>query len=171
VEGAYPGTKVALTEYNWGGLEHINGALAQADVLGIFGREGLELATLWAPPEAGQPGAFAFRMYRNYDGAGGRFGDLSLHSSSGDQGQLSVYAARRSGDEAVTVMVVNKSGRPLESQVELAGLGEGVVQVWRYSPAELGAIVREADQAVGADGSFTALFPADSITLLVSYPK
>src|SRR5262249_15070543 len=42
----YPGSKLAITEYNWGGLEHINGALAQADVLGIFGREGLDLATI-----------------------------------------------------------------------------------------------------------------------------
>ena len=61
----YPGTKLAITEYNWGGLESINGALAQADVLGIFGREGLDLATLWGPPEINQPGMFAFRMYRN----------------------------------------------------------------------------------------------------------
>jgi hypothetical protein len=37
----YPGTKVAITEYNWGALDNINGALAEADVLGIFGREGL----------------------------------------------------------------------------------------------------------------------------------
>src|SRR6185503_19599851 len=46
----YPGTRLAIGEYNWGALDHINGALAQADVLGIFGREGLDLATLWDPP-------------------------------------------------------------------------------------------------------------------------
>lgn len=49
----YPGTEIAITEYNWGGLESINGALAQADVLGIFGREGADLATLWGPPTSG----------------------------------------------------------------------------------------------------------------------
>ncbi len=38
VNAQYPGTKLAITEYNWGAPEHINGALAQADVLGIFGR-------------------------------------------------------------------------------------------------------------------------------------
>ncbi len=51
----YPGTKLAISEYNWGALDHINGALAQADVLGIFGRERLDLATLWAPPQSGWP--------------------------------------------------------------------------------------------------------------------
>ena len=70
VASNYPGTKLAITEYNWGALDHINGALAPADALGIFGREGLDLATLWAAPDPDQPGAFAFRMYRNYDGPG-----------------------------------------------------------------------------------------------------
>jgi hypothetical protein len=46
VDTWYPGTRLAITEYNWGGLDGLNGALAQADVLGIFGREGLALATL-----------------------------------------------------------------------------------------------------------------------------
>ncbi len=46
----YPGTKTAVSEYSWGAMCHISGALAQADVLGIFGREGLDLATLWAHP-------------------------------------------------------------------------------------------------------------------------
>ena len=50
VNNNYPGTKIALGEYNWGALDHINGALAQADILGIFGREGLDLAALWSPP-------------------------------------------------------------------------------------------------------------------------
>lgn len=39
------GTPVAITEYNWGAETHINGATAQADILGIFGREGLDMAT------------------------------------------------------------------------------------------------------------------------------
>jgi hypothetical protein len=37
----YPGTKLAITEYNWGAMGYLNGAVAQADILGIFGREAL----------------------------------------------------------------------------------------------------------------------------------
>ena len=94
----YPGTKLAIGEYNWGALDHINGALAQADVLGIFGREGLDLATLWAPPTASQPGAFAFRMYRNYDGAGGALRRRRRHrhlGRPGHGGRLRRAAQRR----------------------------------------------------------------------------
>ena len=163
----YPGTRTAVTEYNWGALDHINGALAQADVLGIFGREGLDLATLWGPPSSGEPGAFAFRMYRNVDGAGSGFGETSVHAASSDQGRLSAYAARRAGDGALTVVVINKTGGGLTSAVSLAGFAPaGSVQVRRYSAADLGAIVRAADLPQ-PNGSLVTTFPAGSITLLV----
>ncbi len=47
IAARYPGTKLAMTEYNFGAGDHISGGLAQADVLGIFGREGLYLANYW----------------------------------------------------------------------------------------------------------------------------
>jgi hypothetical protein len=167
VDANYPGTKLAITEYNWGALDHINGALAQADVLGIFGREGLDLATLWGPPAADEPGAFAFRMYRNYDGEGSQFGNVSVQASSSDQGQLAIYAARRSSDGALTLMIINKTAGALTSEVTLADfLPQPVAQLYRYSAANLKAIVQEGDQAVMA-GGFTATFPANSITLVV----
>jgi hypothetical protein len=170
VAGNYPGTKLAITEYNWGALDHINGALAQADVLGIFGREGLDLATLWGPPEIDEPGTFAFRMYRNYDGLGHAFGETSVRAVSADQGQLAVYAARRGSDGALTLMVINKTGQPLTSAVALAGFEPTPqAQVYRYSAANLGAIVHESNQTVLETG-FTATFPANSITLFVVSP-
>jgi hypothetical protein len=164
VDAHYPGTKIAITEYNWGGLEHINGALAQADVLGIFGRERVDLATLWAPPANTDPGAFAFRMYLNYDGSGSSFGELSLPAASDNVDELAVFASRRSRDNALTIMVVNKSGQPLTSSISLNGFGGGTAQVYRYAGSDLTQITQEPDQLVSA-GGFTATFPADSITL------
>ncbi len=162
----YPGIKLAISEYNWGALDSMNGALAQADVLGIFGREGLDLATLWDKPATSDPGAFAFRMFRNYNGQGGTFGDTSVSATSADQGQLAVYAARRGGDGALTLMVVNKSTDSLTSQINLVGFtSAGTAQVYRYSATNLQAIVRQADQPVGSTTSAT--FPASSITLMV----
>ncbi|MBN1174387.1 MAG: endoglucanase [Micromonosporaceae bacterium] len=163
----YPGTKIAITEYNWGANDDINGALAQADVLGIFGREGLDLATMWGEPQPTQPGAYAFRMYRNYDGEGSRFGDVSVSATSSDQGQLAVYGAQRSTDRALTLMVVNKTGDDLTSSVAVAGFsGTGAAQRFTYGPAELTSIVRGDDVTVDAE-ALTATFPANSVTLLV----
>jgi len=178
VANNYPGTRTAITEYNWGALDHINGALAQADVLGIFGREGLDLATLWAPPSAGQPGAHAFGMYLNYDGAGARFGDTAVRATSADQDKLAVYAAQRSTDGARTVMVVNKTADDLVSSLSIANgttaLGSKA-QVWRYSAANLAGIVRAPDVNVAVPPpvyppgphAVSTTYPANSITLLV----
>ena len=166
----YPGTKLAISEYNWGALDDMNGALAQADVLGIFGREALDLATLWEPPSASDPGAFAFRIYRNYNGVGGSFGETSVSASSSDQGQLAIYAAVRAIDNTLTLVVVNKSTSALTSQVNLAGFTPAAgAQVYRYSAADTQHIVRQADQGVSASG-FSAAFPASSITLVVMPP-
>jgi hypothetical protein len=163
----YPGTKVAITEYNWGALDDINGALAQTDVLGIFGREGLDLATMWGEPQPTQPGAYAFRMYRDYDGAGSRFGDVSVSAISSDQGQLAVYGAQRLCDNALTVMVVNKTGSDQASPLSVAGFdGSGTAQRFTYSPADLTTIVHDDDLGV-RQGRVDATYPANSITLLV----
>ena len=172
VASNYPGTKLAITEYNWGALDHINGALAQADVLGIFGREGLDLATIWDPPDTAEPGAFAFRMYRNYDGAGNGFGDTSVQASSANQDQLAIYAAQRTSDGALTLMVVNKvpatTSASLTSTINLTGFAaQSTAAVHRYTGGA--SIPRLADQAVGASG-FSATFPASSITLFVLLP-
>jgi hypothetical protein len=166
----YAGTKLAIGEYNWGALDHINGALAQADVLGIFGREGLDLATLWDPPSAGQPGAFAFRLYRNADGSGGGFGDVAVSATSGDQGVVAIYAAQRSADAALTAIVINKSDAPQTSVLSWSGFTPaGSAAAFRYSGANLAAIVRLADQSVTATG-FSATFPAASMTLFIVAP-
>ena len=164
IDTHYPGTKIAITEYNWGGLEHINGALTQADILGIFGREQVDLAALWALTGTTDPGAYAFRMYRNYDGSGSAFGNLSLPAASDNDEALSVFAARRSSDFALTIMVVNKSGSSLTSSIALNGFDDGIAEVYRYAGTDLSQITQESDQLV-ANGSFSATFPADSITL------
>jgi hypothetical protein len=171
VNGNYPGTKLAISEYNWGALDHINGALAQADVLGIFGREGLDLATLWDPPTSTMPGAYAFRMYRNYDGNHNLFGELSVSAASTDQAQLAIYAAaRRGSDNALTMMIINKSTGSITAPLTLSNYDpRSAAQVYRYSGSNLNSIVHLANIAVTSSG-FTATYPASSITLVVMQP-
>ena len=169
----YPGTKLAITEYQWYALDTLNGALAQADLLGIFGAQGLDLATLWGPPAPTDPGAFAFQIYRNYDGIGGAFGETGVQASSADQSQLAVYAAVRS-DLNFTAVVINKTGGSLASTLSLANFQPAQsAQVWQYSGANLNGIVAQPNMAMSGN-SLAATFPANSITMLVippaSYP-
>jgi hypothetical protein len=179
----YPGTKLAISEYNWGGQESINGALAQADILGIFGREGLDLATLWGPPApttqnsvtVQMPGILAFAAYTNYDGNGSHFGETAVTSTSANQGLLSVYGATRAVDGKLTVVVINKGYLDLTATLSLPNLKpNGNAQAYLYSNSNLTAIVAQstpvtvtatAGSSTGA--SLSSLFPAQSITVLV----
>lgn len=173
----YPGTKLAITEYNWGGQEHVNGALAQADILGIFGREGLDIGTLWGPPDPVKqvPGLMAFEVFRNYDGKNAAFGDMAISSASEDQGKLSVYGALRTKDNMVTLVVINKTYGDLNSTLSVNNLAASVTsaQSFLYSNANLAAIVAQPNVTVtppsGANTASTisTTFPAQSITLLV----
>ncbi len=179
VRDNYPGTKTAITEYNWGAPEHISGAVAQADILGIFGREGLDLGALWGPPDLNQPLMFAFKMFRNYDDHGSGFGDASLQATSGDQGKLAIYAARRASDRMVTVVVINKTFGDLRTDVRLDHFkSKGPAKVYRYSGADLTEIRALPDiKASKSDGKDKAsvvkdqLFPAMSITLYEIHGK
>ncbi len=147
----YPGTKLALSEYNLSVPgDAVTNGLIQADVLGIFAREGMDLATRWGMPYDGDRIDDAFRLYRDYDGAGGKFGDLWIRSVSADQSRLAVYGARRTADGNYTLMVINKSDQALTSRLDLTGIpATSAAQVYSWTG---GAIRRLADRAVPAPG-------------------
>jgi len=162
----YPGTPIGITEYNWGAENHINGATAQADVLGIFGREGLDMAARWTTPAATSPTYKAMKMYRNYDGNKSAFGETSVAATVPNPDAVSAFAAQRTADQAVTVMVINKqlSTNPIATINLSTFAHRGVAQVWQLTAAN--AINHLAD--VGVTGTnLMATLPAQSITLFV----
>jgi hypothetical protein len=108
VADSYPGTGLAITEYNWGGEHDSSGAVALAEALGVFGREGVQLATYWTYPPPDSPAGAAFRLFRNFDGHGANFGDRSLPVASGDS-RVAAFAASHSGNGEVDVLLVNES--------------------------------------------------------------
>ena len=167
VDTYYPGLETGITEYNWGAESHINGATTQADILGIFGREGLDLATRWTTPPPTRPTYKSFQMYRNYDGNGGGFGDTSVSATGPNPDNVAVFAAERSSDDALTIMVINKvlSGTT-PATINLGGgfTPSGAVQVWQLRSTNV--IARLADATVAA-GKVQMTLPAQSITLLV----
>jgi hypothetical protein len=104
----YPGTGIAITEYNWGGEKDASGAVALADALGMFGREGVALATYWTFPPPDSPAGAAFRLYRDYDGRGATFGDTELPVTLPADTGVSAFAARHSDSGELDVVLVNE---------------------------------------------------------------
>lgn len=169
VASDYPGTKLSLSEYNLSIPSSepgsaVTNALIQADTLGIFAREGLDLATRWDVGDDGPLIADAFRVYRNYDGKHSKFGDLWVRSTSANQGKLAIYGARRSSDGAYTLLVINKTAGALNSALSLAGISpSGNAGVWQWR----GGAIRHLADRTAPRGGFSASYPGRSLTLYV----
>jgi len=166
----YPGTKLGITEWNWGADNHINGALTIADVLGIFGREDVYLANYWTTPADQSPGYWAWRMYRNYDGNFSKFGDTSVGviSAAIDVDKISVYSSKDSITGDLKIMAINK--QPINDENVTFNLANftsnGMTKVYRYSQTDTTKINKLADIS-GVGSSFNYNLPAYSITLFV----
>jgi hypothetical protein len=102
-----PGTKLAITEYNWGNDGTASGAVAQAELFGIFARDGVDLATRWIAPGANTLAERAFTLFLDYDGAGSKVQGNSVAASSANGDQLGAYAFQ-SGARTM-VLLTNKT--------------------------------------------------------------
>jgi hypothetical protein len=119
INSTYPGTGICVSEYNVpndggnGNTPDPTTGTQEADVLGMYGRLGYQVASYWTTLVHGSthlPIYNAMAMYRNYDGNGARFGAFSIGAASPNSG-INVYAASDSptAPTKVWVMLVNIS--------------------------------------------------------------
>ncbi|MBR6696022.1 MAG: hypothetical protein IKL70_06390 [Oscillospiraceae bacterium] len=126
----YPGTKLALTEYNFGGGNNITGGIAQVDALGCFAEEGVFLACL--SPDKDDDTTYqysAINLFTNYDGNGGEFGDVSVRSEN-DNAELCSSFAAIDNEGVLNVILSNKSDTLTET------INIDISSEYRYSFAE-----------------------------------
>jgi mannan endo-1,4-beta-mannosidase len=167
----YPGTKLTMTEYNFGAGEHISGGLAQIDVLGIFGREGMYMANYWGdnagntvlPPYT----QAAYRLYRNYDGRNGRFGDIAVAATT-DNAKASIYAALDS-KKNLSMIVINKElHTAFTGKVQIAGADCKSANVFMLNGSE--PTIRPMPAAAVKDEQIEYRLPPLTATLFVCRP-
>jgi hypothetical protein len=162
----YPGTKIGITEYNWGAETNINGATAQADILGIFGREGLDLATRWTTPNTTSPTYKAMKLYRNYDGNKSTFGDTSIRTITPNPDYVSAFGAVRTSDGALTLIVINKdinNASPISASITNFNVA-GTAQRWQLTSAN---VINHLTNLTLTNGVLSDLLPSQSVTLFV----
>lgn len=171
IDAAYPGTKIAITEYGHGGDRHIAGAIAQADTLGAFGQQGVYAATLW-PLVPDLPFVYAgFKMFRDFDGHGSSFGATSIRATNPDFSKASLWASVMEGsDDRVVLVLINKS-----KLNQIAGLQLHHTQ--RLGRAEVYVLSgpnptpqRRADMRLTLVNALRYTMPAWSVTTLVLKP-
>ena len=165
-----PGMKIAITEYNNGGGQHIAGTIAEADNLGIFGSQGVFAASYW-PLSSNEPYPLAaFRAYRGFDGSNASFGDVSLQSTSSSVQDVVVYASSDSTSPGRVVFVaINRStaakvtainGQPLSGTAYLYQMTAASAQ--NQSPVQ----PVSAGQMAVSGSSMTITLPPLSITTI-----
>lgn len=171
IGASYPGTGLAITEWNYGGGNHISGAVAAADALGVFAREGVSLATLWFLHGDEPFNRAAIRVYTNYDGAGGWFKDTLVSATSSDDAMASVYASiEKELPAAMTIVAINKSATAKTAAITLAHSSSfGRLKVWALQGATP-EIVPGADVPAVATNAFRYAMPPMSVTMLVPQP-
>ena len=168
----YPGTGLSVSEYYYGGGAHICGAIAQADVLGIFGREGVQAANLWHLGDTDD--AFiraAFDMFLNFDGGGSRFGPRGLVVEVSDTETFSAYAAKREGiDYETTLVLINKRDVPVTVSIRARDYQQFAFgRVFQLSPDSPAPAEVDTFQLSGTNAGILTL-PATTVTTLVLMP-
>ena len=135
IDAEFPRTKIAITEYENGGDNHIAGTIAQADNLGIFGAQGVFAASLW-PLNSNIPYILAgFRAYRGFDGANADFGDTSLAATSSNVQNVMLYASSDSTQPGRLVFVaINRSRSSQVTAINGANLS-GTATIYQMTAA------------------------------------
>ena len=164
----YPGTGLAFTEWNYGGGGDISGGIASADVLGIFGRERVDIATFW-PLNSNETYSYAaFRAFRNYDGVGGHVGDTSVRALTSDAGLTSVYATMDAANHnRVVLVVINKATTATTAALKLTAEAKFTKAKVFTLTSTSATPQAAAGITVAAQNAFNYTMPAQSISIIV----
>ncbi len=134
------GARLAITEYNWGADQGISSALAQAEALAIFGREGVGLATRWEAPAELSRVEDAFRLYLNYDGQGGRVSGSSVATTSSVTDAVGAYTVLAdNAQDRLYVLLFNRDtiARPVDVALTTGGLAGPAPAFYRLDESGL----------------------------------
>ncbi|MFT3836912.1 MAG: glycoside hydrolase family 44 protein [Myxococcaceae bacterium] len=167
----YPGTGLSFSEWNYGAGDDISGGVATADVLGIFGREGVAAATLWPLNGNEVFNLAAFHAYRNYDGNGAGFEDTSVQATTSDVATATVYGSLHSTDPSKMVIVaINKSATAKSAGLKVYSTAQfSKLKVYTVTSASASVVPGSDAPAVGVN-AFDYTMPPMSVSVLVPAP-
>ena len=159
-----------MTEYEGGGWNHIAGTFAQADMLGIFGAQGLFAANLWPPNGTYDYALAGFRVFRGFDGANANFGDTSVQATSSDISKVAVYASTDStAPGRVVFAAINRSTAAHVTAISGLPLS-GMATVYQITAASAQGQTPVHPVLVGqmrvGGQSFTVTLPALSVSTI-----
>ncbi|MDQ1912819.1 glycoside hydrolase family 44 protein [Paenibacillus sp. GD4] len=167
-----PGTKIAITEYNYGGENNVYGGIAHADVLGIFGKYGVYLANFWKMVNNLEDAPYvtaAFKIFNNYDGGGARFGDTKVKAETSNIENSSIYGSVfKDSDNKLHLIVMNKNNdHAMNAVLNIAGSTQyKSARVWAFDGTSPQITEREGISRITGN-SFTYEVPKLTVAHIV----
>ena len=165
-----PGMRIAITEYENGGWNHIAGTIAQADNLGIFGAQNLFAASFWPPNGTYAYALAGFRAYRGFDGANANFGDTSLQATSSNVQNVVVYASSDSSTPGRVVLVAINRSTSAQVTAITGQVLSGTAHLYQMTAATAQGQNPVAPVSIGtmpvSGSSMTITLPALSVTTI-----
>lgn len=164
IDEYYPGTKLAFTEFSYGGENDITGAIAMADVLGIFGKYDVYLGTYWQLDSPSDYISAAYKIYRNYDGNNSTFGNYLLPSVTSDKVNTSVYGSIDETGSKIHLIAINKKlSESVDANFSIASQSNIVGgNVWKLDNSS--SVISEINSVSNiSNNSFSYTLPAGSV--------
>ena len=119
IERIFPGTKISVSEFNYGDAFFAPTALALSDALGRLATSGVHFACHW-----GALSGYRGDAYRLFLGDGGdfpAFGGRSLPVSVSKKAEESVFAASNVEDRgSIELVIINKEKRPRTFDIRMS---------------------------------------------------
>jgi len=124
---------IAISEYNFGADNIITGALAQAEVLGIFAAYNVSVGARWVVPELGSITEEAYKLYLNYDGKGSSVKGNNVYAASNNIEEVGSYAFY-DGNVLYLVMICKQPVWSVPATVDVSGITlEGTATLYTFA--------------------------------------
>ena len=173
IQHFYPGTKLAITEYGnfdaGTSVSNIATGIYIADVLGAFGKNGVYMGNYFNRPVGYVLGAF--KLFRNYDGANGTFGNISVQSQSSNNSKVTAYSSVNNGlNDTLHLVLINRDAASQSLTIQLSSSATYTdAKVYAMENNGGGALVSKPNVSAIAANQFTYTIPAKSVYHLVLY--
>jgi len=169
VANRLPTLGISITEYNFGNDDIITAALATAEALAIFGREGVSVATRWGVPGVGTKVEQAFKLFLKYDGTNtGVVQGASVNTTSSNVDAVGAYTVHDATNKKLYVAAINKvtSAKAVSFRITDMATLAATAKVYGFSQANPTLAQTSASLAVSG-GAFMLTLPAWSASLVV----
>ena len=145
----YPDTRISFSEYDFGGGNHISGAIAEVEALGVFAENEIYMACL-SPKTRWSYQREAMNLFTDYDNNGGSFGSELLDVKKEGDELSNVFSAFNSEDGRLNVIVTNQNmAQPREVSLRIASKKRVFELTDIYSLTSAAANIR----SIGTEGA------------------